>query len=101
MSAGWEVGDLAVCTSTAPKGSHNIGAMAGHAKPKKNGIYKVERVIFYLNDCGLVLEGHHSTHFTEAWAASGFRKIKPDTEGANEDDAAWLKDLLSKPKVRS
>ena len=95
---GWQVGDLALAIIEG-KNPHLV--KPGHQHPRKGGVYRVEAVnIDWLGTLGLTLEGHHSSAVFGAWKASGFRKIKPDTEGANEDDAAWLKDLLAKPKVQ-
>lgn len=92
--SGWEVGDLALCLKTDPWNMMN-GSYVGE-KPKFNGIYRVTLVSLIHNTTWL--------EFLDLgwcdWEASNFRKIKPDTEGANEDDAAWLKDLLNK-KVKA
>ena len=70
---------------------------------QKGRIYRVEKVVYYDGDIGLQLEGINaveSEDYYDAYDAGCFRKILPDTEGANEDDAAWLKDLLTK-KVKA
>ena len=97
--SGWQAGDLALCVKTTQwHGTKTGNPIDG---PPHNSIHKVIAI------------GSHEGGMTIAFAefagnpepfryylADRFRKIKPDTEGANEDDAAWLKDLLTK-KVKA
>ena len=99
--SGWAKGDLALCVLEgrilcSSCGRHHTGILA----PEKNEILKVVFMGSGLgshNDCmALALQFEDG----RIGLATRFRKIKPDTEGANEDDAAWLKDLLTK-KVKA
>lgn len=98
--SGWQVGDLALCVrflEPAPRPDDPSDRL------QKGRIYRVENVFHYDGHIGLQLEGMSAVETDEYYAAYDagcFRKIKPDTEGANEDDAAWLKGLLSK-KVKA
>lgn len=95
--SGWRVGDLALCVAEEQFSNYPNSGWG----PKLGGIYHVSEV-------ALFLEGDVALNFSEdtayisigGFSAYNFRKIKPDTEGANEDDAAWLKDLLTK-KVKA
>ena len=101
--SGWQVGDLALCVDVSERWVGNYIATAGEYL-KKGGVYRVDHLSMLdangLPGIGLYI---YSNDFTGHRSAGSwrFRKIKPNTEGANEDDAAWLKDLLSKPKVQA
>ncbi len=97
MSAGWQVGDLALCVSVGPDYPAEVAV---------GSIYIVDAIWTGIRNS---LTGEIGTCFDlvavprygdeQAYDPARFRKIKPDTEAANADDAAWLKDLLAKPKV--
>ena len=85
--SGWAKGDLALCVDD---NTTNLVV--------RNAVYRVRLVkgpFLYLDGvfCGLG-QGEDGV------ISRRFKRIKPDTEGANEDDAAWLKDLLTK-KVKA
>lgn len=90
MSAGWQVGDLALCIG--PSGTKRIGpAAVGYTKPRQGQLYTVIGVLTHLGDVGLVIQGHPSAHKTTAWLSTAFRKIKPDTEPCEEEFTALIK----------
>ncbi|MES2782994.1 MAG: hypothetical protein V4657_09375 [Pseudomonadota bacterium] len=92
MSGGWQVGDLALCVDASLRSYPRMVL-------KKGKIYRVQSVaLARCGETGLFL-GEVNSVAPYGFAAERFRKIKPDTEGANADDAAWLKDLLAKPRV--
>ena len=82
MSADWKAGDLAVCIVD--------GWFLGcRHSPRKEEILRVNSTGQF-GSIGIVLgfDGKPDDH---RWAASGFRRIKPDTTPA--DDSAWLESL--------
>jgi hypothetical protein len=90
MSAGWQVGDLALNVGRVD--GVPIGPPAkGFSKPRKGRIYNVEGVITHKGEIGLIIEGHPSSHGTTAWHHAVFRKIKPDTEPCEEEFALLIK----------
>lgn len=97
MSAGWQVGDMALCASVGPRYPSDVAV---------GSIYIVEAIWTEIpqtdtKELGTCFDLAGVPRFgnNEAYDPRRFRKIKPDTEPANADDAAWLKDLLAKPKV--
>jgi hypothetical protein len=90
VSAGWQVGDLALCL--VPSGTRRIGpAATGSTKPRQGQLCTVIGVLTHLGEVGLVIEGHPSAHKTTAWLSTSFRKIKPDTEPCEEEFALLIK----------
>ena len=90
MSAGWQVGDLALCIGST--GTMRTGpAAAGSTTPRKGQLYTVIGVLTHLGDVGLIIEGHPSAHKTTSWLSTSFRKIKPDTEPCEEEFALLIK----------
>jgi hypothetical protein len=91
MSEAWQAGDLALCISDSPN-------MFGEPAPVKKGrIYRVTGTMIsepgFMDSglLGLYLEGVRVPSSSGAIAAIMFRKIKPDTEGAKDETAAWWK----------
>ncbi len=95
MSAGWQVGDLALCVE--PDKWEMLWDEYSGPYPEAGGVYRVNNIFTHDEKLFLILDDFEDG----AWHSVEFRKIKPDTEAANADDAAWLKDLLAKPKVRA
>lgn len=99
--SGWEVGDLALCVDDGRVLCITCGAVHnGRISPSVNEILMVSVVapgLGSVHGCTALVLGFEDGRMG---LASRFRKIKPDTEGANEDDAAWLKDLLTR-KVKA
>lgn len=99
--SGWEVGDLALCVEDGRILCATCGAFhTGKSSAFVNEILRVLVVapgLGSMHGCTALVLGFEDGRMG---LASRFRKIKPDTEGANEDDAAWLKDLLTK-KVKA
>jgi len=96
MTDDWKVGDLALCIKIGRWTDHESGN-----NPEYGSVYKVSE-IWSATGCdglALVLEGLECTldGVWQDFLATRFRKIHPDTEPANADDAAWLKDLLKRP----
>lgn len=91
----WQVGDLALCIKVGLWRGTKTGVII--SGPAAGAIYKV--VAFDIYPEGLILEFDEFVGVRiprRRFLASRFRKIKPDTEPANADDAAWLKDLLKR-----
>ncbi len=86
---------MAVCIKVGPWDTTFGDPLVSGPEPRPSGIYRVIGDNLSDGEIYLNLEGFEWAE----WAAIRFRKIKPDTEGANADDAAWLKDLLAKPRV--
>ena len=96
MSDDWKVGDLALCLDNTPT-LHEVEARL----LRVGRIYNVGAVGIPDGGTKVCLAFHEiaprSPKRGNAYCATRFRKIRPDTEPANADDAAWLKDLLKKP----
>ena len=98
--SGWQKGDLAVCIKRGEWCHYGTGEPT-NGGPKYNEIVTVRRVGIGISGMPVLwLVGYKGDEVGDSFGSRRFRKIKPDTEGANEDDAAWLKDLLAKPKVQ-
>jgi len=99
MSAGWQIGDLAVCVNAS---NYGLQGVFGHLLTEGK-VYKVLRLTTpprWLHGeagLGLVIDGPKNKNPEGDWFEGRFRKVEKDTQAANADDAAWLKDLLTKP----
>ncbi len=93
MSAGWQVGDLALCIKRGLWRGTIIGELRATPAPSYNEIRRVRRVGI-LPNTGLTvlwLEGYEGDAICFSFTARRFRKIKPDTEPCEEEFAALIK----------
>lgn len=88
MSAGWQVGDLAVCTRPAAPwmGVLGCGLVEG---PAKNGVYQVSQVEARESWGGET--GLRFVEFPLAYHSKFFRKIRPDTEPCEAEFTTLIK----------
>src|SRR5690349_7029545 len=91
MSAGWEIGDVAVCVDAKPEASRK------HTLLTEGAVYTVSGFITSPSgELGLTLAGVVGTrpgpHFGKEgpYRSSRFRKIRPDTHERCEDDFITL-----------
>ena len=103
MSEDWKVGDLAVCVDAR----QNPGVRTTGDKLQEGSIYRVSgigresaRHSLYGADSGLFLEGMRSGSLSGGYAASRFRKIRPDEHEGEREDWQLLLDSM-KRKVRA
>lgn len=100
MSAGWQVGDLALCIRRF------TGDYSG-PRPTVNGVYRVTGVDFSCDaydEIGLRLEGldtypeeTEEANWADCYASSFFRKITPPPHEACDVGFASLLDKLKRP----
>ena len=94
MSAGWEVGDLALCVDTDP--AHRVfGTGVAGKRFKLGAVYCVAHVGTHpvTDELVLLMEGQSKTA-----GAFRFRKIRPDEHQACEEEFRILI-MLSKKRV--
>ena len=85
---GWKIGDLAVCIDDrwCACGRPTCGMKA--IAPRKEQLLRVNAVHSVIDKQFLRFEDGPDNHF---WHATAFRKVKPDTDAA--DDALWVEQL--------
>lgn len=82
MSAGWEVGDLALCVDGSP-----CGHCGGDAGVDAGCVYRVESVESDGTKVYLAVEGErHQPQHKPGVSSHRFRKIRPDEHEGNADD---------------
>ena len=91
MSAGWQVGDLALCVDDSP--CMVSQSPSGLVRGKGYEVVGIEIVPEGFEDSGEV--GLHIADdplpASYSWAAERFRKIKPDTEPCEEEFTVLIK----------
>ena len=102
MSAGWEVGDLAVALA-GDKSSPGYWTCPG--APKKGEVFRVVGIDHGASINGpwiaISLHGRPSPHFTGGWNSRCFRKIKPDQQSGERTDWELLLDSVNAGKVEA
>lgn len=96
MSENWQAGDLALYVSNSHKDDEF--ALWADWKPKKGGVYTVERVAYVqAQNPGIGLFLVEDTCFTPnaAWDARDFRKVTPPE--ADEFDRETIELMRGKP----
>ena len=93
MSAGWQVGDLALCVEYNPQTCVSMGAL------KVGGIYTVAAVIPESYALCLALREVKSGHQNGSYRAFRFRKIRPDEREACEPEFVTLLNRIKRPAV--
>lgn len=93
MSAGWEVGDLAVKVGGSWPGMWTVPEVSA----KRGTIRKVDGVVCRDGWTALVFNDHPSPHFTRGWHANGWRKITPDAHEDCEPEFVTLLNRIKRP----
>lgn len=94
MSAGWEIGDLALCVDA---GIHDCTVTWIAPMPEKGKIYTVAGLFMDISDLNLVLEELHRDCGIglRAWR---FRKIRPDEHEPCEEEFVTLLNRTKQPE---
>lgn len=105
MSAGWEVGDLAVCVNAGPLFIRGHTAYGGYGREgllSEGRVYRVTGIFAwphapFLGDACLRLEGLNFYGF----CLPRFRKIRPDEQSGERTDWELLLDSVNAGKVEA
>lgn len=88
MSAGWEVGDLALCVAPSEGVWIDDDGQECDGGPQPDGIYRVAGIEINVSEYQLAFEGFAEDDF---YCAQYFRKIKPDTEPCEAEFTTLIK----------